>query len=114
MSTQQHDSALHPREQSGKFAAKPVSDPAGGLDSLKPHADGPYRVHCADCGVYKFNATFPMNGYVCGCQIEDDELDVFVYPRCRICGESMDHRGDARGRCDECSDAPEDAPRPRR
>lgn len=34
MSTQAHDEALHPRETTGKFATKPTSDAAGGLDAL--------------------------------------------------------------------------------
>lgn len=34
MSTQQFDDSQHPREQTGKFATKPVSDAAGGMDAL--------------------------------------------------------------------------------
>lgn len=34
MSTQQHDEALHPRETTGKFATKPVTEALGGLDAF--------------------------------------------------------------------------------
>lgn len=34
MSTQPHDEALHPRESTGKFRAKPVADASGGMDAL--------------------------------------------------------------------------------
>lgn len=42
MSTQPHDEALHPREQQGgRFATKPVSEAAGGMDAFSAPASAP-------------------------------------------------------------------------
>lgn len=38
MTTQTHNEALHPRETTGKFATKPTSEAAGGMDALAPAA----------------------------------------------------------------------------
>lgn len=34
MTTSQHDESLHPREATGKFATKPVTEASGGMDAL--------------------------------------------------------------------------------
>lgn len=61
MSTSTHDEALHPRERSGKFQTKPVSDAAGGLNALGEAMPRPPLNVCAGCG--RQVSDFESNGF---------------------------------------------------
>lgn len=56
MNTQQHDESLHPREQTGRFATKAVTDAPGGLDALAAPAPSLAANEMAEAGAYLENA----------------------------------------------------------